>query len=334
MTGLAHAPCTYDEVDTAAFDASERFAMWRETGRLPMTAEPLDADGRRRFHIRLAKLGGASGRFTDLTASPLKLRRESSHYAHDGLDMVSLTLMLGPNARHQFGGGAKLTVVQSGEILIKDFTQPATAQWNTSSRSLNLHLPRIAVEDAVGDKVDRLHGAVLTKQGLSPMLESQLLILADIAPRVSSVMRAAALDATVQLAASVLRCELGLPIEDEANHGGLFAAAEALIRRHLTSHHLSPELIARQLRCSRAHLYRAFAAQGETVAGYIRDLRLRRAYELLARDNIRREQIGDIAYRCGFEDPVHFTRLFRQRFGLTPRELRSRIASLGGETAH
>jgi len=99
-------------------------------------------------------------------------------------------------------------------------------------------------------------------------------------------------------------------------------------------YHLSPEIIARQLRCSRAHLYRAFAAQGETVAGYVRDLCLRRAYELLARDNVRREQIGDIAYRCGFEDPVHFTRLFRQRFGLTPSELRSRIAPPGGETAH
>jgi AraC-like DNA-binding protein len=334
MTGPAHAPCTYDEVDTATLNPSERFALWRETGRLPMTAEPLDADGRRRFHIRLAKLGGISGRFTDLTASPLKLRRENSHYAQDGLDMVSLTLMLGPNARHQFGGGAKLTVVQPGEILIKDFTQPATAQWNTSSRSLNLHLPRITVEDAVNDKVDRLHGLVLSRQRLSPMLESQLLNLANMAPRVKNAVRGAALDATIQLAASVLRCELGLPIEDEANHGGLFAAAQILIRRHLSSHHLNPELIARQLHCSRAHLYRAFAAQGETVAGYVRDLRLRRAYELLARDNIRKGQIGDIAYRCGFEDPVHFTRLFRQRFGLTPSDLRSGMASPDAETAH
>ena len=299
-----------------------------------MTAEPLDADGRRRFHIRLAKLGGVSGRFTDLTASPLRLRRESSHYAHDGLDMVSLTLMLGPNARHQFGGGAKLTVVQPGQILIKDFTQPATARWSTSSRSLNLHLPRITVEDAVNDKVDRLHGAVMTNQGLAPMLETQLLNLANMAPRAKNVVRAAALDATIQLAASVLRCELGVPIEDEANHGGLFAAAQILIRRHLSSHHLNPELIARQLHCSRAHLYRVFAAGGETVASYMREVRLQRAYELLAHDNIRKGQIGDIAYRCGFEDPVHFTRLFRQRFGLTPSDLRSGMASPSAETAH
>lgn len=246
VTGPARAPCTYDEVDTATFDASELFAIWRETGRLPMTAEPLDADSRRHFHISLRSLSRASGRFTDLTATPLKLSRENSHYARDGLDMVSFTLMLGPHARHQFGGGGKLTVVQPGQILIKDFTQPATACWHVSSRSLNLHVPRITVADAIGDKVKHVHGAVLSREGLSPMLEAQLLVLANIAGRPKNAVRAAALDATIDLAASVLRCELGTPIEDEANNAGLFAAAQMLIRRHLSSQ-LNPELIARQL---------------------------------------------------------------------------------------
>jgi AraC-like DNA-binding protein len=323
VAGLARAPCTYDEVDTAAFGAPERFAMWRETGRLPMTAEPIDADSRRHFHIRLRRLSGVSGRFTDLTATALTLKRENSHYARDGLDMVSFTLMLGPRAQHQFGGGGKLTVVQPGEILIKDFAQPATACWLKSSRSLNLHLPRITVENAVGDKVKRLHGTVLSREGLSPMLQAQLLVLANIAPRAKDAVRTAALAATIELATSVLQCELGTPIEDEANHAGLFAAAQMLIRRHLTSHHLNPELIARQLNCSRAHLYRVFAARGESVAKSLRELRLQRAHELLIDDNIRKQQIGDIAYRCGFEDPVHFARMFRQRFGLTPSELRS-----------
>jgi AraC-like DNA-binding protein len=326
MTGPARATCIYDEVDSATFGASERFAMWRETGRLPMAAEPTDADSRRRFHIRLRRLSGVSGGFTDLTATPLKLSRENSHHARDGLDMVSFTLMLGPHARHHFGGGGKLTVVQPGQILIKDFTQPATACWHMSSRSLNLHLPRITVEDAAGDKIKRLHGAVLSGEGLAPMLEAQLLMLANIAPRLKSAARAAALDTTVELAAGVLRCELGAAVEDEANNAGLFAAAQVLIRRHLTSRNLTPELIARQLHCSRAHLYRLFAARGETVAKYVRELRLKRAYRLLASDNMRKDQIGQIAYRCGFEDHVYFTRLFRQRFGLTPSELRSSVS--------
>jgi AraC-like DNA-binding protein len=33
-----------------------------------------------------------------------------------------------------------------------------------------------------------------------------------------------------------------------------------------------------------------------------------------------RLQIGDIAYRCGFSTPAHFSRAFRERYGVAPRE--------------
>jgi len=322
MTGLVCPPCTYEEVDSAALRASERFALWRETGRLPMAAEPPDEDSRRRFHIRVRKLSDQSARFADLAATPMKLSREKSHVARDGLDMVSLTLMLGADVQHQFGTAAPSAVVQPGQILVKDFTQPATAWWQTSSRSLNLHLPRLTVEAAVGDKVRRLHGTVLSCTGVSPMLRTQLLTLAEIAPGLNSTERTAALNATADLAASVLRCELGARLEDEVNKDGLFAAAQIFIRRHLTSTRLNPESIARQVHCSRAHLYRVFAEHGETVADYVRELRLQRAHHLLGSDTESSVRIGDVAYRCGFDDPVHFSRLFRQRFGVTPSALK------------
>ena len=89
--------------------------------------------------------------------------------------MVSFTLMLGPRVRHQFGRGMDPIVVQPGHIFVKDFAQPATAWWETSSRSLNLHIPRLTVETAAGNKVEHLHGTVLSEAGLSSMLEAQLL---------------------------------------------------------------------------------------------------------------------------------------------------------------
>ena len=217
----ARIPYTYDEVDSEALPASERFVLWRETGRLPMAAEAPDDESRRHFHIRVRKLSGPSGRFADLAATPMKLSRTRDHYIRDGLDMISLTLMLGPDVQHQFGTAGRSAVVQPGQILIKDFAQPATAWWQTSSRSLNLHLPRLTVEAAVGDKVGRLHGTVLSSVGLFVMLETQLITLANIAPRLRRTVRAAALDTTVELAVSVLRCELGARIEDEANNAGL-----------------------------------------------------------------------------------------------------------------
>ena len=97
----------------------------------------------------------------------------------------------------------------------------------------------------------------------------------------------------------------GARLEDDANYAGLFAAAQVFINRHLASHRLSPALIARLARLFAAHLYRVFASRGEAVADYVRELRLRRARDLSSRDTEAETRIGDLAYRCGFDDPVH-----------------------------
>lgn len=323
MAAPPRSPYSYEEIDTDALPPSQRVALWQEPGRLPMQADASDEDARRRFRIQLRRLSGPAARFADLTATPMKLSRTKSHCRHDGMDMVSLTLMLDHGIEHQFGACGSSIIVQPGQILIKDFTETAAAWWSTLHRGLNLHLPRPTVDAAIGNRSWHIHGTVLSPGGLSPMLKAQMQVLAEIMPRLSATARAAALETTAALATTALRVEFGSRLDDEENGPGLFAAARVFIDRHLCSHDLNPDLIARHLGCSRAHLYRVFAAHGVRVADYTREARLRRAHTLLASDADRNERIGDIAFRCGFDDPVHFTRLFRGRFGIAPRELRA-----------
>ncbi|MEZ4426037.1 MAG: AraC family transcriptional regulator [Gemmatimonadota bacterium] len=69
------------------------------------------------------------------------------------------------------------------------------------------------------------------------------------------------------------------------------------------------------------HLSRSFRrAYGDTVAGYLRAMRLRKAAELLR--NEPQLSISIVAHRSGFSDQSHLARLFRQRFGVTPSEFR------------
>jgi AraC-like DNA-binding protein len=58
----------------------------------------------------------------------------------------------------------------------------------------------------------------------------------------------------------------------------------------------------------------------------IRVARLERAKAALA-DLERGEPIGTIAGRLGFCDASHLTRLFRTRYGMTPRDYRHLIAT-------
>jgi AraC family transcriptional regulator len=70
-----------------------------------------------------------------------------------------------------------------------------------------------------------------------------------------------------------------------------------------------------------AHLARAFRAHyGTTPGAYLRDARVRRAADALARSAA---PLSRIALDAGFADQSHFTRVFRASYGVTPRRWRA-----------
>lgn len=64
---------------------------------------------------------------------------------------------------------------------------------------------------------------------------------------------------------------------------------------------------------------------GLTTAGYIRSLRLQRAAQLLEE---RTGTVSEVAYAVGFQDPKHFSKLFRQVFSVSPSAVRNGTAKV------
>ena len=96
--------------------------------------------------------------------------------------------------------------------------------------------------------------------------------------------------------------------------------AVEFIRREATRGISVPE-VAAACGCSRRLLEIRFREiLGHTVHDEIDDVRLARARELLSRPD---QALGPIADLCGWNSPLAFRRLFRARYGLTPREWRS-----------
>jgi AraC-like DNA-binding protein len=67
-----------------------------------------------------------------------------------------------------------------------------------------------------------------------------------------------------------------------------------------------------------------------TPQKYLRKLRLRMASRALVYTG---QSLAEVATGCGFSDQSHFTRLFRQHFGLTPRDYREHYARGEGNAA-
>ncbi len=96
----------------------------------------------------------------------------------------------------------------------------------------------------------------------------------------------------------------------------------AIAEAHLDDPGFEVEQLCREAGMSKSNLHRKLTAlTGHSANRFIRRIRLSKACAML-RDPSR--SIVAIAYDCGFNDAVYFTRMFRQEFGMTPSEWRSR----------
>lgn len=78
----------------------------------------------------------------------------------------------------------------------------------------------------------------------------------------------------------------------------------------------------RKVGVTRQHLARLFqAAYGITPTRYLWQLRIERGAGLLKATGL---TVAEIADRCGFKTPFHFSRLLKKMEGISPRELRRR----------
>ena len=94
------------------------------------------------------------------------------------------------------------------------------------------------------------------------------------------------------------------------------------IEAHLHDPQLTPTRVAASCRITPRYLHHLFASTDETVGRYVLRRRLEEcAQALLAQPGLTRP-VAAIAFDHGFSSPTHFGRVFRQRFGLTPREYR------------
>jgi AraC family transcriptional regulator len=82
------------------------------------------------------------------------------------------------------------------------------------------------------------------------------------------------------------------------------------------------EELARRSGRHPVHLAKAFRRHfGETIGEFQRGRRLEKAARMLKRE---RMSLLDVTFECGFSSQAHFSRSFKNAFGVTPSEYRSR----------
>lgn len=207
-----------------------------------------------------------------------------------------------------------------GHWTVYDTTRPYSIDLGDDSRFLVLLLPHGACQDWQPFS-EHLCGFPLAGDACSRGALFALLSLFGTAAGTPAPQAKAVVDAAGRmLSASILQqaCvrERGGRLERRLDE------ARRYVVEHLSDARLTPDRLAAALNISRRALYLLFKSIGLTPGGFIIESRLECCRTALA-DPIRRHRtITDIALENGFCDSAHFSRLFKARFGLTPRQWR------------
>ena len=106
------------------------------------------------------------------------------------------------------------------------------------------------------------------------------------------------------------------------------------VERRLDDPDLTPARVAQIEGISERYLQKLFEGTGDSFTHYIRERRLHRTSVDLANPAEAHQSVSEIAFRCGFNDAAHFSRAFRDRYGLSPRAFRQqeaeRLTALAG----
>lgn len=88
------------------------------------------------------------------------------------------------------------------------------------------------------------------------------------------------------------------------------------VEENMSRSDLSVEELSRELGMSRVHLYKKLLQiTGKTPIEFIRVIRLKRAAQLLRQSQ---QNVSEIAYQIGFNNPKYFSKYFKDEFGVLP----------------
>jgi AraC-like DNA-binding protein len=227
----------------------------------------------------------------------------------------------------------RVATLAPGDLAVWDCGRPYTLTFAGSYQGIILMLPRGQLRipaDAMGRvTATRISGRDAVGSLVSPFLV-QLAKNVAAAETPDTVVNQRLACNTLDLLITLFSDRLGQPPEDlDPIRRSVLVSVRRWIELHLDSPALDPETIARANHMSVRYLHQLFHDQGTTVSRWVKERRLERCLSDLDDPALANRGISGIAARWGFTDAAYFSRAFKDAYGRSPREYRSRAAQAG-----
>lgn len=257
-------------------------------------------------------------RLVECICDPCTGRRLSGAIGKD--DEAYIGVQITKAGSETFRFGTDVVNVGPGDLLIWTSTQPTEFTVMERLHKVSLILPWSIVQERL-PRGAQFHGTLIdSRQGIGAVLCGHVATLAEQMEGLGDSDQAAVRRATLELLAAAVSHRIDAPPRNLAMR--YLQRLQDYVLTNLQDENLSPCSIAAANHMSARYVHMLFAPTGMSVSAWIRTQRLIRCGEDLRSHRHRETGVAEIAYAWGFGDPTHFSRVFKQQFGVTPSEYR------------
>lgn len=301
---------------TEDVDQRRALSYWVDTVCDRFLALEIDSPVRDQFRARLDQVDLGAATVNSIQAETQRVRRTQANLARSQHPVFVLMQLREGHVRLQQRGHE--VIVHAGESVFIDGTQPYELECPRPTSSLVLRMPGPWLKHWL-PYPEHFPARLLTGRGWSAALNAALATVEVDSCDAFALPRDAVAD---QIAALLALAMGGSPVAQPAE-ATLFDELMSTLRSRLHEPELSPLVVANQHQMSKRRLYYAFAAANTTFIEQLMRLRLERAQAILSDPRFSDLPVAEVAARCGFMDPSHFARRFRQKFAQPPLHYRS-----------
>lgn len=284
---------------------------------VPLAAQTADVDGfRGRMRSRVLdrmSIVEVTATSHEVHRTPALIARAHERYFKLNLQLEGTGLLVQDNRE---------AVLRPGDLAIYDTNRPYTLTFEEQARMMVVMFPCDALSlpaDYVGQLAAVRMAGSTGLSGIVGQFIRQLSENLDVLSGPSgSRLAANALD----LVSTMLHAEMDIAPDRMKPQALLAVSIREYIDANLSDPLLSPATIAAAHFISTRHLHNVFHESGTTVASWIRSQRLEGARRDLRDPLHAGKSVGAVAAHWGFLDAAHFSRTFRDAFGVPPSDWR------------
>lgn len=307
-------------VSTDTVDRRDREGFWHHV--LADTFAPVQLEGWAGHREPAAHLSGTRrGRllFAELAATPHVHRRTPRQIRQ--ADAMYFQIAIAVNGAASLEQEGRTAELAPGDMVVYENSRPFTWTFTDPWRVAVLSIPSEAVKLTDAERramsARRLSGQV----GLTGVVARFVLDLTRHASEIPEAQSERVLAQATDLAISLFATPAGAEYAD-ARHRTTLDRIKGYIAAHFRDPALKPDEIAAAVNISTRYLHKLFEGEHQTIALYLRGLRLECARAELLDPRQASRSIAAIAHGCGFGDLSGFNRVFKAAYGISPSDLR------------